>query len=370
MRRRTFLTASVGAASTALAGCITQDNDDGADDDDDEESTLTTPESFDGTLTVATYESFVDAPSSSPGEWVKEKFESMHDGVTLEWQIAENSVTEFVQRAQRDAEIDADVYLGLNVDDLVIADRELDESLFMSADRYGFENRSAIKDDLLFDPQSRALPYDTGYISLVYDENEVDEPETFDDLTTDPYEGTLLAQNAQSSDPGRAFMLWTVDQFDEDGYLDYWQELVDNDVRIFSSWGDSYDAYSAEERPMVVSYSTDQVYANRYDQDMSRHQVAFPNGQGYANPEGMAVFEASDSPALGFEFMDFMLSQSAQSEVAVRNVQLPSTDHADLDEEFDQYAHVPDETVIFSYDQLQGNLNDWVDDWAREIAGN
>jgi thiamine transport system substrate-binding protein len=252
----------------------------------------------------------------------------------------------------------------------VTADSTLDQSLFLSADAYEFENRDALKDDLLFDPQSRALPYDTGYIALVYDENEVDEPGSFDDLTSDPYEGTLLAQNAQTSDPGEAFMLWTVDQFGEDGYIDYWRDLVDNDVRIFDSWSDSYDAYSAAERPMVVSYSTDQVFANRYDMDMSRHQVAFPNGQGYANPEGMAVFEASDTPALGFEFMDFMLSQEVQSEVAVRNVQLPATDHAQLDEEFDQYAHVPDEAVVFSYDELQGNLSDWVDNWAREIAGN
>jgi thiamine transport system substrate-binding protein len=375
MRRRTFLTATAGTAVTALAGCISQSGDDGSggeggDNESRGEDTITTPESFEGTLTVATYEAFVDAPSSSPGQWVKEQFESAYDDVALEWATPENGVNEFVQRAQGDAEIDADVYLGLNVDDLVTADSTLSQSLFLSADAYEFENRDALKEDLLFDPQSRALPYDTGYIALVYDENEVDEPGSFEDLTSDPYEGTLLAQNAQTSDPGEAFMLWTVDQFGEDGYIDYWRNLADNDVRIFDSWGDSYDAYSAAERPMVVSYSTDQVFANRYDADMSRHQVAFPNGQGYANPEGMAVFEASDTPALGFEFMDFMLSQEVQSEVAVRNVQLPATDHAQLDEEFDQYAHVPDEAVVFSYDELQGNLSDWVDNWAREIARN
>ncbi|NHN46206.1 thiamine ABC transporter substrate-binding protein [Halostella sp. JP-L12] len=370
MRRRTFLTASVGAAGTLLSGCITQDGEGDGNGGGDERTTLTTPESFEGTLTVATYEAFVDAPSSSPGEWVKQAFESEHEDVTLEWQIAENGVNEFIQRSQQDAGIDADVYLGLNVDDLVRADDRLDDSLFMSSDVAEMENRSHVRDDLAFDPQNRAVPYDTGYIALVYDENEVEEPGTFDDLTTDPYEGTLLAQNAQSSDPGRAFMLWTVDQFGEDGYLDYWRALQDNDVRIFDSWSDSYDAYSQGERPMVVSYSTDQVYANQYDQDMSRHQVAFPNGQGYANPEGAAVFADSDAPALGFEFVDFLLSAEAQSEIAVRNVQLPATDHADLPEEFDRYAHEPEEAVVFSYEELQGNVDGWVDDWAREIAGN
>jgi thiamine transport system substrate-binding protein len=51
-------------------------------------------------------------------------------------------------------------------------------------------------------------------------------------------------------------------------------------------------------------------------------------------------------------------------------VQLPATDHAELDEEFDQYAHEPEEAVVFSYDELSGNLDGWVDKWAREIAGN
>ncbi|WP_135821867.1 thiamine ABC transporter substrate-binding protein [Halostella litorea] len=370
MRRRTFLTATAGVAGTALAGCITQTDDGNGGDDGDDVETLTTPESFEGELTVATYSAFVDSPSSSPGQWVKERFEEEFPDVTLNWKVAENGVNEYVQRAGRDASIDADVYLGLNVDDLVVADRELDDSLFMSSDVYELENGGAVKDDLRFDPQSRAIPYDTGYIALVYDENEVDEPTSLDDLTADPYDGTLLAQNAQDSDPGRAFMLWTVDGYGEDGYLDYWRDLVDNDVRISSSWSDSYDAYSQGERPMVVSYSTDQVYANRYDQDMSRHQVAFPNGQGYANPEGMAVFEASDSPALGFEFLDFVLSPAVQGEIAVRNVQLPATDHADLDSEFDEYALEPDETVMFDYETLSGSLDGWVSEWAREIAGN
>ena len=369
MRRRTLLTASAGAAGTLLSGCITQDESGGSNGG-DERTTLTTPESVEGTLTVATYESFVDAPSTSPGEWVKEAFESEYDGVTLEWQVAENGVNEFVQRSQQDASIDADVYLGLNVDDLVRADDQLNDSLFVTSDVADLENLRHVRDDLRFDPQARAVPYDAGYVSLVYDENEVDEPETLDDLTTDPYAGTLLAQNAQSSDPGRAFLLWTIDEYGEDGYLDYWRDLQDNDVRVLNSWNDAYDAYSDQERPMVVSYSTDQVYANEYGQDMSRHQVAFPDGQAYANPEGVAVFSDSDAPALGFEFVDFLLSAEAQGEVAVRNVQLPATDHADLPEEFDQYALEPEDAVVFSYDELRGNVDGWVDEWAREIAGN
>lgn len=120
---------------------------------------------------------------------------------------------------------------------------------------------------------------------------------------------------------------------------------------------------------MIVSYSTDQVYASRDGNDLSRHQVAFPDGEGYANPEGVGILDGTDRRALGEAFIDFLLSPEAQANVARLNVQFPATTNADLDEEFDRYAHEPDEIVSFSYEELYDDLGTWVDDWAREIAG-
>ncbi len=394
MRRRSFLAA---AAAAGLAGCLSSDSDgDGGGDGGPDttgtgdgttettdgmdgettttgtaETTTRTPDPYQGTLTVATYQPFVDAPSSSPGEWVKTEFEKEFPDATLEWFTPENELNYFIQRRANDVTIDADVYVGLNVDDLIRVDEALgDRAPLRPVDRSELDNVDHLRTELEFDPQDRALPFDTGYISLVYDESEVESPETFEALTTDEYEGTLLAQNAQTSDPGRAFMLWTIHEYGPDGYIDYWRDLVDNDVRILGSWNDAYGAYGEGERPIVVSYSTDQVYANRYDQDMTRHQVGFLEDQGYANPEGMAVFDSTDVPELATAFLDFMLSQKVQSEIPLLNVQFPATDHAELNEEFRQFAYEPPEPVTYSYDELQGNLNGWIDRWAREIASN
>jgi thiamine transport system substrate-binding protein len=162
---------------------------------------------------------------------------------------------------------------------------------------------------------------------------------------------------------------WTVKTLGEDQYLDYWKQLESNGLEILGSWDDAYSAWENGEAPMVVSYSTDQVYANRYDQDMSKHRVGFLDGQGYANPEGMAKFADTDRPELAEAFMEFMLSKQAQGEIAVRNVQFPATDWADLPAEFEKYAKVPEDPVTFTYEELQGNLDGWVDSWARQIAG-
>ena len=336
-----------------------------------ERSTPTaTPEpDLEGTLRVATYSAFVSSPSSSPGAWIKEQFEKRYPNATLQYETPDSGINHYLQRRQQGVGIDADVYVGLNTDELIKIDEKLStRQLFRPIDEGRLENADHVIPELKVDPKGRALPYDTGYISLVYDEREVSAPGTFEALTKPAYEGTLLAQNAQTSDTGKAFLLWTIHTLGEDEYLDYWQRLVDNDVRILENWDKAYAAYGNGQRPIVVSYSTDQVYANRYDQNMKRHQVGFLNDQGYANPEGMAVFETTDSPDLARAFVDFMLSKEVQSKLPVLNVQYPATDHADLPAEFEKYAYTPDEPVTFTYDELKGNVETWVDQWARRIA--
>jgi thiamine transport system substrate-binding protein len=376
MNRRAFLrSAGVGAAAL-VAGCTTQQVDGGdggttngtpASTNESPGTTTGTTDSGAKTLTVATYSAFVDAPSSSPGPWLKEQFESEFDA-TLEWQTPENQLNYFIERQLQGVDPGADLYVGLDTNMLIRLDEKLDDALFAPVESGALSRRDDVKESLEFDPQNRAIPYDTGYISLVYNENEATAPETFDGLLEPEFEGDLITQNPTSSATGKAFLLHTIKAKGEDGYLDYWQELKDNGVRVLGTWEDSYAAYSNGEAPMVVSYSTDQVYANADGADMSEHQIRFLNDQGYANPEGMARFAASEQVDLANQFMDFVLRPEVQAEIAVRNVQFPATTSAELPEEFAKYAQEPAEPVTFTYEELKGNLSEWTDAWARQFA--
>ena len=318
-----------------------------------------------GTLNVATYSSFTGEDAA--GNWLKSAFEEQYPEVTVEFSTPENGVNQFIQRKQQGAPIDADLYVGLNTGELVRVDDTLDEPLF-AAVRDRVAGTDAVKEGLTIDPQGRAIPYDTGYICLVYDEDEVEPPGSFDALLEPAYGGELITQNAQQSDPGRAFLLWSIIAKGEDQYLDYWSELADNGLRVLSDWEPAYNAYLNGEAAMVVSYSTDQVYYHGADVDMSRHQIAFPNDQGYANPETMALFADSDRAELGRLFMEFVLTPEAQAEIAVRNVQFPAVEGVELSEEFSKYAHEPPEPVTFTYEELSGNVSTWIDRWARQIV--
>jgi thiamine transport system substrate-binding protein len=319
-----------------------------------------------GTLTVATYSSFTGEDTA--GNWLKSAFEAEHSGATVEFVTPENGVNQYIQRAKQGAPIDADVYVGLNTSELVRVSQQLDEPLFRTVTD-GLDRTDTVKDELNVDPNGRAIPYDTGYISLVYNEDEIEEPPTFESLLESRYEGDLITQNAQQSDPGRAFLLWSIITQGEDGYLDYWERLVDNGVTVISDWEPAYQAYMDGEAPMVVSYSTDQVFYHGPDVNMAKHQIGFLNDQGYANPETMALFADSENADLGRQFMNFMLTERAQSKIAVKNVQFPAVEGVTPGESFAKYAKEPPEPVTFSYDELAGSVGTWVEEWARVVAG-
>jgi len=350
MRRRNFLTAAGGAVTASVAGCS------GIGSTDDEQ-----------TLVVGTYGSFIDAPSSSPGAWLKSRFEEEFDA-RLVWQTPNNEVNYYIERENAGVDIEADMYLGLSTDDLVRVDEELDSSLFSESG--SVDGRQDIKEGLAFDPTGRAVPFDTGYVSLVFDGTSTTAPETFDGLLDDEHAGDLITQNPSSSDTGRAVMLHPIKQYGEDGYLYYWSDLQENGVRVLGSWGNSYGAWSGGEAPMITSYSTDQVFADADGANLDEHQIRFLDGQGYASPEGMAAFESANEPELAREFMAFLLRPEIQGEIAQRNVAFPATTTAQLPDEYAELAQEPPEPVTFSYEELQGSVGGWVDDWSQQFAQN
>jgi len=379
MERRRFLKSAGLGASALLAGCSAEDVSETTTTTEGSTTTETTQGTTTGTtegpqtLLVTTYQSFVDAPSTSPGAWLKETFESEYDA-TLEWFVPNNQLNYFLQRKQQGVTIDTDVYLGLTPENLVHADSTLSSgSLFESVDTSGFENISHLKENFRFDPQDRAIPFGASFISLVINQDMLDEqgvpaPETFEDLTKPEYKGSIICPNPQNSETGLEFLFWTIMQYGEDGYLDYWKRLQENDIRILKSWGSAYAAYSNGEAPIVVSYSTDQVFADQYGEPLSKHQIGFLNNQGYQYIEGMARFAGTDKPDLAADFMDFMLRADVQSEVAVRNVANPVVDNAELPADFEELTKEPEEPVGYGYEDLMGNVSGWLDAWGKQIA--
>ena len=377
--RRKFVATVGSAAALGLAGCV-ETTDTG-----DDTTAATTTESSDGTTTttggttatesgeppqlrMGTSESYVGAVSTSAGGWVEEAFESEHK-VEFDWVVRDNELNDFIRRKQQGVDLGADGYVGVTPTGLVRADRELDESLFAGFDTDGVDNTEDVVDAYWFDPQRRILPTGASYVCIVYDENVVPEPETLSDLTSEEFSDGLLLPNPQDTVTGLSFLLWTVHEFGEDGYLDYWDRLVDNGLQTTGSWNAAYSAYSGEEAPMVMSYSTDQVYASQAeDTDMSRHRIGFPNNQGYAYVSGTAKFAGTEHGGLVDDFTSFMLAADTQRNVAEKNVGIPTVGDASLPADLQQYVHVPENPIQYGYDTLRDNADEWREAVSQRIA--
>ncbi|MBA3873190.1 MAG: thiamine ABC transporter substrate-binding protein, partial [Anaerolineae bacterium] len=126
-----------------------------------------------------------------------------------------------------------------------------------------------IPDEFKLDPKNRVTPVDYGDVCLNYDvayfaDKKLVLPTSLTDLTKPEYKSLLAVENPASSSPGLAFLLATIKQFGTDTdytYLDYWKDLVKNDVYISDSWDDAYyTQFSASSgkgsRPLVVSYAS------------------------------------------------------------------------------------------------------------------
>lgn len=377
--RRRFVAAvgSATAASLGLAGCVGDRETTTA----TEETTTTTEGTTTTTggttatqqgtpprLRMGASETYVNAVSTSAGNWVKDAVQSEYT-VDFDWVVAENGVTEFMRRAQQGVDLGADGYVGVTAADLARADRELSAPLFAAFDTDAVDNTDNVHDRFWIDGTDRMLPTGASYVTIIYDETVVDAPETLAALTTDEYSDGILVPNPQNTATGLAFVLWTVDAFGEDGFLEYWRRLADNGLQTAGSWNATYSAYSGGEAPMVMSYSTDQVYASQDpDVDMARHQVAFPGDSAYTYVSGTTKFESATNPALVDTFASFMLSGDTQRTVAEKNVGIPTVTNASLPAELREYVHVPETPISHSAETLRQHADEWRAAVTRQIA--
>ena len=130
-----------------------------------------------------------------------------------------------------------------------------------------------------------------------------------------------------------------------------------------------YTQFEEGETEAVVSYTNDRVYAQRFGNDLEKHQVATLNGQGYTNMAGMARFAEGTNDDLAHQFMDFILEPEVQAVIAERNVTGPVNTETELPEVYEEYAVDPEDPVFFGYEELEGNLSTWLTEWERNVTG-
>ena len=107
-------------------------------------------------------------------------------------------------------------------------------------------------------------PIDFGDVCINYDKSWFAEagtavPTELDQLRDPALAGVLTVEHPATSSPGLAFMLATIDEYGEDGWLEFWSDLKAGGVDVVPDWDTAY--YSdftpyGGDSPMVVSYAS------------------------------------------------------------------------------------------------------------------
>jgi len=215
-----------------------------------------------------------------------------------------------------------------------------------------------------FDPTFHLTPYDYGAIAIVYKKNIVENPpKTFEDLTKPEWKGKLIVENPLTSSTGMAFLLWTIAVYG-DRWPYYWEALKQNDVIIVKGWSAGWEMWDKGQAPLFVSYATDPAYAACME-DSTNIGAIFLNNTAYVQIEGAGIVKGTDNPELAKEFVNFLISKTAQERLPLNQWMYPVNQEVELPECFSHALDVGSAQVVsIPPEELAENTEKWLREWA------
>ena len=317
------------------------------------------------TVTLVTHDSF------DVSESVLEAFTS-ETGITVDVLKAGDAGTVVNQAILTKDDPQGDVLFGI---DNNLLSRAFEEDLFVP---YESPALAEVDASLVLDEEHRVTPIDTGDVCLNYDKAGLDEagleaPDSLDDLADGAYADTLVVENPATSSPGLAFLLATIEEYGEDGWQDYWRSLRANGVEVAAGWEEAYygsfsgSAGGTGDRPIVVSYASsppaEVIFAEEPPADAPTGVVV---ESCYRQIEFAGILSGTEHEAEARRLVDFLLSETFQSDIPLNMFVYPVTD-VELPAEFVEHGAVPDDPYLLPADAVAEHRDDWIEEWTEIV---
>jgi len=316
-------------------------------------------------LTVMTHDSF--AVSESVIQAFQDKYK-----VEVQFIAAGDTGTAVNKAALSKGAPLADVFYGV---DNTFLSRALEEGIF---EVYESPLLKDIPDHFELDSKFRALPVDFGDVCLNYDvnffaDNNLAPPNSLDDLLEPEYAGLLVVENPATSSPGLAFLFATIGHFGESSYLDFWQALFENDVKVVNDWETAYYTEFSRwggPRPIVVSYGSSppfEVIFAEAEMDEPPTAAVIGTGSCFRQIEFVGILAGTENRDLAEKFVDFMLSPTFQEDIPLQMYVFPVNENAQLDETFVQYLAVPEAPASLDPAEIAAKREQWINEWTETV---
>jgi thiamine transport system substrate-binding protein len=182
-----------------------------------------------------------------------------------------------------------------------------------------------------------------------------------------------VVENPATSSPGLAFMMATIAEFSESGWLDWWQSLKDNNVAIVSDWETAYytnfsGSSGKGPQPMVVSYASspaaELIYAETELTESPTASLVAP-GMCWRQVEFAGILKNTPNRDLAEKFVDFLLSKEFQEDVPMQMFVFPVLPDAVLPEGFVLASQIPESVASLDPALIAANRDAWVNAWTN-----
>ncbi len=318
------------------------------------------------TLTVMTHDSF------NISKKVIARFER-ENKVTVRFLKAGDAGAALVQAILSKNNPLADLFFGV---DNSFMSRALKAGIFLP---YSSPGLADIPKKFQLDPENRLLPVDYGDVCLNYDKawfakHRLSPPKDISDLTAPEYRGLTVVENPATSSPGMAFLLTTIGRFGENGYLEFWKKLRENNVIVANGWEDAYYGHftsaSKGNRPIVVSYASSPPAVVYYSETVLSEAptgVVVSDGSTFRQIEFVGILKGTKKRKLAEKFVDFMLDLPFQEDIPLQMFVFPTNSRAKLPEVFEKFAIIAENPVTVVPEKIEKNRRSWLEAWTDAV---
>ena len=297
---------------------------------------------------------------------------SEETGIDVELLVAGDTGTMVAKAVLTAGNPEGDVMWGV---DNTYLSRVVDDDVFDPYEADGLDNVGAELQALV--PGHEATPVDFGDVCVNYDialvrrsrHRTTVRPRRAD---VTEYADLLVVQNPASSSPGLAFLMATVAEFGDDGWVDYWERLVDNGVEVVDGWTEAYyerfSGASDGPRPLVVSYGTsppvEVIYA---DPPVEEASTAVVVDTCFRQIEFAGVLNGTDAPDEARRLVDFLISEEFQAQIALNLFVYPAHNEVELPVEFTDFSVVAEDPYSLDPATIDEHRDDWIDTWTDVV---
>ena len=276
----------------------------------------------------------------------------------------------------------ADVVIGL---DNILILQEVAKSVL---EPYEATNLSLIDNSLIdsLDPEHYLTPFDFGLVTLIFDigsMNTTTHPQlgnlTFSDLADQNMASALVTQNPRHSSPGLAFLLSEIavqEKLMGEDWKQWWIDVNDY-INVQPGWSEAINVFFDDPSvSMMVSYGTDPAWSAYNYGIVPSTGIATINydNESYAwmQVEGMGLVKNGPNNTLGRLFIEYCLTPTVQSHIALNQWMFPANMEVELDTSFDYALHPEDVALLntlLPQSEIAANLTTWLDDWDNIRSG-